>query len=287
MRKIFSIVLAVILLCGILSGTALAVDESRSYNFNFSANGKQEIKAAEGDIITMTLVLERTDSSEKADMYANQAEFWYDDTFFEFVEGSALTYDGVEFKDVARRTGGRAVYLNFLSQGGGVSWDASVQMGTFQMRVIGKSGSSVIESKNCLVSTKDGMDTYSSTDNNVTVVVSTECLVTFDSMGGSEVEAQTVMYGEKVTKPEDPTREGYVFDGWYKDLDRTEKWDFDNEVVKENMTLYANWKAANTDVPTGDNSMLRMWFIIALAALILIMVTIFEIRKQKKRHYQA
>lgn len=282
MRKILNILLAVFLLCGVLTGTALAVDNSRSYNFNFTANGKQEITAAEGDIITMVLVLERTDSSDSADMYATQAEFWYDDTFFEFVEGSALTYDGVEFKDVARRTGGRAVYLNFLSQGGGTPWSASVQMGTFQMRVIGKSGSSVIDSKNCLVSTKDGMDTYSSVDNDLTVVISTACCVTFDSMGGSKVKEQTVYYGEKVTKPEDPKRDGYSFEGWYKDLDRTEKWDFDNDVVKENMTLYANWCEGGV-VPTGDNSHIRLWLIIAIVALILIVVVVYEIIKLKKK----
>lgn len=39
--------------------------------------------------------------------------------------------------------------------------------------------------------------------------------VTFDSAGGSSVAAETVRWGEKATRPADPTREGYEFGGWY------------------------------------------------------------------------
>ena len=238
MKRIFSMLLVVCLLFGFSSTAVFAADNSRAYNFDLTGNGKQEVTAAPGELVNMTLVLDRTDSKDTSDMYAVQAEFWYDDTFLELVESSVLTYDNVEWTDSARRTGGRAFYLNFLSLGGGLSWENSVQMGTFQFKVIGKSGSTVIESKNCLVSTKDGSDIYVSTDNNVTIAVSTECLVTFDSMGGSEVPPQTVRYGEKVVKPEDPTREGYNFTGWYTDLDRTNKWNFDKNTVKEKMNLY-------------------------------------------------
>lgn len=280
MKRFFSVLLILCLLCGIVPTTALAVDESRAYNFNFSANGKQQITAATGDVITLTLVLERTDSSDSADMYSVQAEFWYDDTFFELVESSVLTYDNVVWTDAARRTGGRAFYLNFLSQGEGVPWESNVQMGTFQFRVIGQGGSSLIESKNCLVSTNDGMDTYTAVDNDVSVVVSTECVVTFNSMGGSEVPSQTVVYGEKIEKPEDPTRDGYAFAGWYTDLDRTNAWDFDNDTVKENMTLYALWSDGTAVGDDGNDTDLWPWLIGLLAALLLILLLIILLGKK-------
>ena len=41
--------------------------------------------------------------------------------------------------------------------------------------------------------------------------------VTFDSKGGSDVPAQSQMYGELLEVPEPPTREGYSFTGWYID----------------------------------------------------------------------
>ena len=273
MKRLLSILLTLCLVICLFPTAALAADNGRSYNFNLAVNGKTEVTAATGDIITLTLILERTDSSDAADMYAVQAEFWYDDTFFELVEGSVMTADSVEWTDAARRTGGRAFYLNFLSQGEGTPWDSRVQMGSFQFRVIGESGSSVIDSDKCRVATQDGMDSFVVTDNDVTVVVSTECTVTFDSAGGSEVPSQKVIYGEKIQKPEDPTRNGYTFNGWYSDLDRSQPWDFDHDTVKENMTLYAGWTEGSVIIPpTGDDGGLWMWIVAPLALLQMILL---------------
>ena len=67
-------------------------------------------------------------------------------------------------------------------------------------------------------------------------------LVTFDSLGGTAVESQKRMYGETLDVPEPPTREGYVFDGWYRDVDLTMPWNVEQDVVTEPITLYAGWK---------------------------------------------
>ena len=67
--------------------------------------------------------------------------------------------------------------------------------------------------------------------------------VTFDSRGGTDVPSQTdVMYGDLVAEPEPPTREGYVFTGWYADENCTCLWDMATEQVAQSMTLYAGWK---------------------------------------------
>lgn len=66
--------------------------------------------------------------------------------------------------------------------------------------------------------------------------------VSFDSVGGTRVESQKHMYGERVEEPEAPTREGWIFDGWYLDEDATRPWDMENDVVTESMTLYAGWR---------------------------------------------
>ena len=66
--------------------------------------------------------------------------------------------------------------------------------------------------------------------------------VTFDSRGGSSVASQDdLSYLAKVTRPDDPTREDYEFLGWYTTEDGTTKWDFDQNNVTENTTLYAQW----------------------------------------------
>lgn len=64
--------------------------------------------------------------------------------------------------------------------------------------------------------------------------------VEFDSNGGTRVESQTVSKGETVSKPKNPTREGYTFNGWYLDIETNEEYDFDSEVT-EDIILTAKW----------------------------------------------
>lgn len=66
--------------------------------------------------------------------------------------------------------------------------------------------------------------------------------VSFDSLGGTMVESQKRMYGEPIEAPEPPTREGYIFDGWYLDRDALRPWDMDKDTVTESITLYAGWR---------------------------------------------
>ena len=76
--------------------------------------------------------------------------------------------------------------------------------------------------------------------------------VTFDSNGGSEVSKQKVASGSKVSRPEDPTKEGYTFEGWYLG---DEKWSFVGYVVTEDITLVAKYTENASDEdndPTPD-----------------------------------
>ncbi len=68
-----------------------------------------------------------------------------------------------------------------------------------------------------------------------------EYIVTFDTQGGSNIDALKVVEGQKVTKPQDPTKENYIFSGWYKETTYTTVWDFEKETVMSNVTLYAKW----------------------------------------------
>ena len=70
--------------------------------------------------------------------------------------------------------------------------------------------------------------------------------VTFDTNGGSAVDAQTVAYGEKAKTPADPTKTGYTFAGWELGGNA---YDFAASVT-EDMTLTAKWK--DSEKPTGE-----------------------------------
>lgn len=69
--------------------------------------------------------------------------------------------------------------------------------------------------------------------------------LTFNSMGGSDVTSQSILYGNVANAPTNPTKTGYIFVGWYKEADLTTKWNFSADTVTENTTLYAKWVAEN------------------------------------------
>ena len=64
--------------------------------------------------------------------------------------------------------------------------------------------------------------------------------VSFETGEGSSVAPQAVADGSKATRPDDPTREGYIFAGWYADEALTSPYDF-NASVTADLTLHARW----------------------------------------------
>lgn len=71
--------------------------------------------------------------------------------------------------------------------------------------------------------------------------------ITFDARGGSDVAPQNQMYGELLSQPEEPTREGYEFTGWYIDYACTDEWDYEEDIIEGDFTLYAGWEKKDID----------------------------------------
>ena len=80
--------------------------------------------------------------------------------------------------------------------------------------------------------------------------------ITFDSMGGSEVVRIRAREGSLATQPNDPTRGGYTFRGWYLDTEFEEPWHWNDTTARRNVTLFARWfsrSATVTTEPTASN----------------------------------
>lgn len=82
--------------------------------------------------------------------------------------------------------------------------------------------------------------TFSGTVTNNGTINGGTFAVTFDTKGGIIVPVENVLNGQKATKPADPTRDGYTFDGWYTEEAYDNLYDFATP-VKNALTLYAKW----------------------------------------------
>lgn len=274
-----------------VSVTAYATDNSREYLFELSVDGGNEKKVLPGEIITVVFTLHRTDSTESYDMYAMQNEIRYDSTFFKLVEGSAMLSDGIFTTEIGLRDTFREFYMNFVSMSGGESWEAKRLVGSFQLEVVGNGGVSKITNEDYLVSTADGMDSFAATCQDVTIVLTTDCTVSFETNGGSALPDQTVRYGEHLSRPDNPIRKGYSLVGWYTDIDLQNPWDFDTDAVQGNMTLYAKWEqddATNVETPEeqsdgNDNELWWMLGLLGLLILLLLLVLILLLNKKTVR----
>ena len=67
-------------------------------------------------------------------------------------------------------------------------------------------------------------------------------IVEYNATGGSQETYSVLLSSGMIMKePKQPTNEGYMFDGWYINEEYTTKWNFETDVVTENITLYAKW----------------------------------------------
>lgn len=78
-------------------------------------------------------------------------------------------------------------------------------------------------------------------------VTSSQTFLVHFYMGGQgetdplQIKDQTIVYGGTITKPVDPVWKDHYLEGWYTDMECTNRWDFANDKVKEEVHLYAKW----------------------------------------------
>ena len=124
---------------------------------------------------------------------------------------------------------------NFGTIGGGTFTETStvnnkgtIEKGEFSGKVENQTGGTI------------GGGMFSGTVTNNGTISGGTFAVTFDTNGGSIVPVENVLNGQKATKPTNPTKTGYTFDGWYTEETCTNPYDFATS-VQNALTLYAKW----------------------------------------------
>ena len=96
------------------------------------------------------------------------------------------------------------------------------------------------------------------------------CAVNFNSNGGTEVVGMIVVSGSTIQPPVRPTKENYLFGGWYKDEALTQLFKFGSEPVETDLTLYARWledKRFEYDITPFSNKRAKTYHIQTAAQL--------------------
>ena len=296
-KKYLVFLLTILFLLPVLVLPAAAA-ENPQFDYELTVDGLETKEAEVGDIVTVTLYLQRTDSDAPYTMYAMQSEIRYDSTFFELVEDSIHLNSGIQNSDIARETPWREFYMNFVSLSGGVEWQARTRVGSFQLRVIGTEGVSTITNEDFQVSRPEDSGGYPCESNVLTVILTADCTVRFETNGGTPIDPVTAIYGETIARPEDPVREGKTLVGWFRDIHLTEEWNFETDTVQGNMTLYAKWadetRPDDGDEPAADGACLICgaerycilgicWLCWLILLLILLVVCLLVFRKKKPK----
>ena len=85
----------------------------------------------------------------------------------------------------------------------------------------------------CFVSCNDSPD----------VIEDVYYTVTFNTMGGTQLDSIKVLAGSKIGAPTEPEKEGYIFSSW---KNGSTPWDFSSDVVNSDITLNAAWLSATS-----------------------------------------
>lgn len=104
-------------------------------------------------------------------------------------------------------------------------------------------------------------DIGSNAGNSISFKLGKRKAVSFKSNGETVAPTQYILAGNCATRPDNPTRHGYKFTGWYTDEAKTQKYDF-SQPVNNSFTLYAGWTSTScyvTKISKSTGSWNKTW----------------------------
>ena len=180
---------------------------------------------------------------------------WYTDTTYETkvdVSKEVFTSNTILYAKWTKET----YTITFETNGGTNVESVEVEyLDTVSLKTPSKAGYSFVgwyQDKD--LTTK--FDSTTKLTSNVTLYAKWEKIVlnvSFNTNGGSDVETIKVDYNKKLTLPENPTKVGHTFVGWYQDTSLTNEFNVNTSITKD-ITLYAKWEINVYKVSFETNS---------------------------------
>lgn len=164
---------------------------------------------------------------------------WYSDATFT----TAYNFTSMSAEDITvyAKWNINSYTLQYLDNDGTVLQTGNYEYGSSLNDVIPpiavKEGYTFVEWNQDLPETMPAMDLLISAR-----YVTNQYTISFDSNDGSAVLDITQDYATVVTAPDNPTKEGYTFGGWYLEAELTTLYSF-TTIPAEDITLYAKWEA--------------------------------------------
>ena len=279
-KRLFSVVVTLAMALSIVSTGQVVYASFPFYEVKFETNGGSEVNG-ESPVREGAKEPKPDDPSREGYTFAG----WYTDETYseEFDFDTPITHqttiyarweiNTIQISGVVPPKAGeiagenKDTFVNFLIEGlkiNDATWYTSdrnlfqwnkFEAGTsYLLRVDGTLDKGYTTSEKTKVTVNEKPDEYSveaATDNHVYIylkyTVPVIHTITFDGNDGSDATDNTVNDGDKATKPDDPSREGYTFAGWYTDETYSTEFDFDKPIT-EDAKAYAKW-IKNSETP--------------------------------------
>lgn len=247
MKKIRSIfVLAVLAAVLVFTAFGAKTPENNgvALNYNLTCDGENVVTVENGDVITVVYTLENGTSNDDYRITSVTNEISFDNSFFEFVDGSIEKNDCSNSAVLQKKSkNDYRVYFNFSSGTSSAKlFGANQKIGSFKLKVTAEEGQSVIRSRSITAFDENG-DVYTCKATDLTVMIGEETEL-FDVVykNGENVVSSSKSSGIIKVTAAPKASAGETFKGWCNVKTNTTYNPGDNFEVTENTTFEAVWE---------------------------------------------
>ncbi|MDR0905712.1 MAG: S-layer homology domain-containing protein [Oscillospiraceae bacterium] len=173
-KRILTAVLACVLTLAVYAPAAFAIDSTKHFDFEITADGGSSATIHIGDTITVAVTLTQKNAKETT-MFALRDKIIFDGSFFDLVPDSIKTETAGVGNSTEKQTENWSSWVGVSSTAlaqkfDGDTWASPTVLVTFQLTAK-KAGTSVILHRDHVMSDTTGLDEYDSTATDATVVI--------------------------------------------------------------------------------------------------------------------